>query len=128
MEPGTCPFCNPLERDIIVQNSICYERYDRYPVNPGHTLIIPFRHVPNVFNATSEEVNAIWNLIQVGKKIIDATYSPDGYNLGVNVGEVSGQSIQHFHVHMIPRYTEDVEDARGGVRNVIPMKRSYQRE
>ena len=122
-EHQNCPFCgNP---DIVIENEWAFAHYDSYPVNIGHCLIITHRHVAEYFQATAEEKAAIWALVDEMKAIIDEKYNPDGYNVGVNVGETAGQSVPHLHIHMIPRYKGDMEDPRGGVRGVIPHKQKY---
>jgi diadenosine tetraphosphate (Ap4A) HIT family hydrolase len=120
-----CPFCNPSAGDVIAENNLCYARYDSYPVSPGHLLIIPFRHVAGFFDATDEEQQALLSLIRDCRRLLDERFHPDGYNIGVNVGEAAGQTVMHLHVHLIPRYSGDVENPRGGVRGVIPEKRIY---
>jgi hypothetical protein len=72
--------------------------------------------------ATDEEQAT---LVREAKDYLDNRCHPGGYNIGVNVGKIAGQTVMHLHVHMIPRYTGDVEDPRGGVRGVIPEKRRY---
>ena len=99
--------------------------YDGYPVSKGHTLIIPKRHVSSYFDLTKAEKDDIWSLLDVLKAKIDESLHPDGYNVGINVGESAGQSIFHVHVHLIPRYQGDVENPKGGVRGVIPGKQKY---
>jgi len=123
MEPVKCPFCNPPAEDIVARNDLCYALWDRYPVSRGHLLIIPFRHTPDFFTLTIEEKQAMLALIGVGKEIIGENFRPDGYNIGLNVGEAAGQTVMHCHCHVIPRYVRDVPDARGGVRGVVPGKR-----
>lgn len=118
-----CPFCS-IE-DTLLANSLAYARADKFPVTPGHLLIIPVRHESNFFAANLDELEAIWALVGQVKSLLDAKYRPDGYNLGVNVGEVAGQTIAHAHLHLIPRYRGDVENPRGGVRGVIPQKQRY---
>jgi diadenosine tetraphosphate (Ap4A) HIT family hydrolase len=118
-----CPFCgNP---EIVIENELAFAHYDSYPVNAGHCLIIPRRHVAEYFQATAEEKASIWALVDEMKIIIDREYSPDGYNIGVNIGKTAGQSVPHIHIHMIPRYRGDVENPRGGVRGVVPHKQHY---
>ena len=122
-ENQDCIFCgNP---DFVIENELAFAHYDSYPVNPGHCLIIPRRHVAEYFQATAEEKAAVWALVDGMKTIIDKEYRPDGYNVGVNIGEAAGQSVPHLHIHMIPRYKGDMEDPRGGVRGVIPHKQKY---
>jgi diadenosine tetraphosphate (Ap4A) HIT family hydrolase len=113
---------------MVIENELAFAHYDSYPVNPGHCLIITRRHVAEYFQATAEEKAAIWALVDEMKTIIDKEYKPDGYNVGVNIGEAAGQSVPHIHIHMIPRYKGDIEDPRGGVRGVIPHKQKYVRK
>jgi diadenosine tetraphosphate (Ap4A) HIT family hydrolase len=98
---------------------------DGFPVNPGHTLIIPRRHVAGLFELTAADQAAVWALLQPVKERLDARHSPAGYNVGINVGEAAGQTVAHAHVHVIPRYAGDVEDPRGGVRWVVPERAKY---
>ena len=125
MAPLACPFCNPPAEEIVLQNNLCYARYDKFPASPGHLLIIPFRHVAGLFDATDEEQAALLALVRGAKHLLDGRFHPDGYNVGVNVGAAAGQTVMHLHVHVIPRYAGDVEDPRGGVRGAIPEKRQY---
>ena len=121
-----CLFCELLNnKKIAVENDWAFAIFDSFPVNPGHVLVIPKRHVANYFDLTTDEVLAIQDLLQRMKTEVDSKFHPDGYNIGVNVGAEAGQSIFHVHVHLIPRYKGDVERPRGGVRGVIPSKQSY---
>ena len=120
-----CPFCNPSEKEIVLKNDLCYARYDKYPVNKGHLLIIPFRHFENYFDATKEEKTAFVELIDKAKELLDKEFHPDGYNIGINVGKPAGQTILHLHIHLIPRYKGDMDNPEGGVRGVIPKKQKY---
>lgn len=121
-----CLFCEFLKnKEIEAENDLAFAIFDGFPVNPGHVLVIPKRHVANYFELTTEEVLAIRDLLQRMKTEVDAKFHPDGYNIGVNVGADAGQSIFHVHVHLIPRYKGDVKNPRGGVRGVIPAKQSY---
>ena len=121
----TCPFCNPLPDEIVLQNTLCYARYDRYPASPGHLLLIPFRHVAGLFDATDAELTALLALAREAKTLLDERLHPDGYNVGANVRAAAGQTVMHLHVHVIPRYAGDMADPRGGVRGAIPEKRVY---
>lgn len=118
-----CPFCT-LE-EVILENEYCYAKYDKFPVSPGHVLIISKRHVSSWFDLCLEEQSAALNLLSEAKKLIDETFHPDAYNIGVNCGEVAGQTIMHVHMHLIPRYEGDVTNPRGGVRAVIACKKEY---
>ena len=83
------------------------------------------RHVKDFFGTTLEEKNAIFDLMEEVKVMIDEKFHPNGYNIGMNCGQAAGQSVMHIHVHLIPRYNGDVENPRGGIRGVIPKKQSY---
>ena len=124
-----CLFCNSKESGIIHENKLAYASYDTYPVSKYHCLIIPKRHIKDYFDLTDEEVIACNKLIQIIKKeILDQDQSVKGFNLGTNIGKVSGQSIMHCHLHLIPRRESDVENPQGGVRSVIPNKQHYKRK
>jgi diadenosine tetraphosphate (Ap4A) HIT family hydrolase len=120
---NNCIFCN--QEELILENELTWARYDKYPVSPGHLLIITKRHVADFFDTTIEERQSLNNLLEEAKKILEREYSPDGYNIGVNCGEAAGQTIMHLHIHLIPRYQGDIDNPRGGVRGVIPDKRIY---
>lgn len=120
-----CPFCNPAADEIVLHNDLCYARWDKFPVNKGHLLVIPFRHTPDFFTLTSEERAAVDDLVVASRQLVDAKYTPAGYNIGFNVGLAAGQTILHCHCHVIPRYAGDVAEPRGGVRGVVPGMRGY---
>lgn len=121
-----CPFCFPNENlNIIAENNSAFAIYDSYAISKGHSLIIPKRHYPNYFDASVEEQIAMFELVNQVKIILDELFNPDGYNIGVNINEAAGQTISHVHIHLIPRYEGDVENPRGGIRNVIPGKGDY---
>ncbi|WP_202076528.1 HIT family protein [Caldalkalibacillus salinus] len=120
-----CPFCNLKAEQKVIENDLAIGFYDLYPVQKGHLLIIPKRHVATYFEATEEEVKAIHQLLHKGKELIDQEYDPDGYNIGVNIGEYGGQTVMHLHVHLIPRYKGDIGDPRGGIRKAIPNLVQY---
>lgn len=113
-----CLFCN--YKEIIAENNLAFAICDKFPVNKGHALIIPKRHFSDFFEATQEEITAIYSLLSKVKSIIDKEYNPQGYNVGINVGEHAGQTIMHLHVHLIPRYEGDIENSKGGVRKLKP--------
>jgi len=123
----SCPFCNVSPERVIGKNQHARAMRDGYPVNPGHTLIFTGRHVASWFDASQGERLALLQLVDELKTQIDEKHAPDGYNLGVNIGEVAGQTVPHLHVHLIPRFAGDVDDPTGGVRLVIPELGNYQR-
>ena len=124
---GDCLFCEwkDHKEKIIFENELAFATYDGYAVSKGHMLFMTKRHIDNFFNTTPEEKNAIFELVNEAKKMLDEKYNPDGYNIGLNCGIAAGQSVMHIHVHLIPRYNGDVENPRGGVRGVIPQKQNY---
>ena len=121
-----CLFCKD-PRGVSLERELAYSARDTYAVSPGHTLVIPRRHVASFFDLTPDEVHACMELIAEERKLVDSKFNPDGYNIGVNVGQAAGQSIFHVHIHIIPRYKGDVENPQGGVRHVIPKKGHYTR-
>ena len=120
-----CRFCNLSTTDIVIANDLAVVSRDTYPVSPGHTLVIPKRHVGSFFDTTTEERLALMELIDQAKLALDSEFHPAAYNLGLNDGPAAGQSIPHVHFHLIPRYEGDRTDARGGVRWVLPEKAKY---
>ena len=120
-----CRFCSP--REVTGRNELAYCERDSYPVSPGHSLIIPFRHCASFFDLTSDEVTACMERLAHERVVLDDEFRPDGYNVGVNVSAAAGQGIFHVHIHLIPRYTGDSSRPQGGVRQVIPEKADYSR-
>ena len=121
---NSCPFCN-LEREKILDSELSFAIYDGFPVNDGHALIIPKRHIANYFELTNEEQRDCFELLNRVKEKLQEKYNPNGFNVGININEAAGQTIPHVHIHLIPRFEEDVEEPRGGVRGVIPSKKTY---
>ncbi len=123
-----CLFCDINKSGCAHENELAYASYDSYPVTEHHCLIIPKRHIKDYFDLSNDELVACNELIQIIKKEItkkDPTVK--GFNLGTNIGKVSGQSILHCHLHLIPRREGDVDNPQGGVRSVIPNKQHYKR-
>lgn len=124
-----CIFCDIYKnksKRILTENELAFAIYDAFPVNEGHILIIPKRHFDNFFDATNDEITAIYSLLHECKEILSKKYNPTGYNVGVNIGFDGGQTIMHLHVHLIPRYQGDVENPRGGVRRLKPQLVHYE--
>ena len=124
-----CLFCNSKESGVAHQNELAYASYDSYPVSDLHCLIIPKRHIKDYFELNNEELVACNKLIKIVK---DEIYAKDksvkAFNIGSNIGKISGQSIMHCHIHLIPRREGDVENPQGGVRSVIPKNQHYKRK
>ena len=124
-----CLFCNVSESGCSHENKFAYASYDSYPVSKHHCLIIPKRHIKDYFELSKDELTACDELIKIIKdEILKKDPSVKGFNLGTNIGKVSGQSILHCHFHLIPRREGDVENPQGGVRSVIPNKQHYKRK
>ena len=119
-----CIFCN-LDRSLLSESKFAIAFLDSFPVSKGHAIIIPRRHIVTIWDMTPEEYEDAFNLVREVKNVLQKHFDPQGFNVGVNCGEVAGQSVFHAHIHVIPRYTDDVPSPRGGVRNIIPGKGSY---
>jgi len=116
-----CIFCQ-LDREILAESELAVAVYDRFPVSPGHSLVIPRRHAVTIWDLTEDEYDACFRLVRELKPILQARHQPDGFNVGANCGATAGQSVWHAHIHVIPRYAGDSADPLGGVRQVIPRK------
>jgi len=125
MSQATCPFCTLAPERILVANDLGLVFRDGFPVSLGHTLVIPRRHVGSFFDLNPEERDAIMALLDAAKEGVDAEFNPNGYNIGINDGPAAGQTVPHLHVHLIPRYTGDSSDPRGGIRWVLPESAKY---
>ena len=123
-----CLFCDVKKTGIVYENELAYASYDSYPVSEHHCLIIPKRHIKDYFDLSNDELLACNDLIKIVKKeITNKDPLVKGFDLGTNIGIVSGQSILHCHFHLIPRREGDVDNPQGGVRSVIPNKQHYKR-
>jgi diadenosine tetraphosphate (Ap4A) HIT family hydrolase len=132
-----CPFCNTETSKIIVANEFAFAFYDNHPVTPGHTLIVPKRHIVSFFDVSGDEQRALFELVtEMRLLLMNTTHpslcdaagnvcAPDGFNIGINDGTVAGQTVMHMHIHLIPRYAGDTSDPRGGVRWIMPEKAPY---
>ena len=121
----SCLFCEVPGEEIIVNHDLCFARWDKFPVSPGHLLVIPKRHFDSLFEATADEFLAFHEVLARARQVIEREHRPDGYNIGVNDGQAAGQSVFHLHIHVIPRYRGDVENPLGGVRGIMPFKQKY---
>ena len=123
-----CLFCNTKESGVVHENDLAYASYDTYPVSKHHCLIIPKRHVKDYFELSNKELIACNDLIKIIRtEIINKDNTVKAFNIGTNIGKISGQSIMHCHIHLIPRRDGDVKNPQGGVRGVISSKQHYKR-
>lgn len=131
-----CPFCHLEKAGIVLANDHAIAVYDGYPVTPGHSLIVPRRHIESFFEATWEEQAAMFALLAEMRRLllnplhldgdnVESHVAPDGFNIGINDGPAAGQTVMHLHIHLIPRYSGDTSDPRGGVRWIMPHKAPY---
>jgi len=117
VDTSSCELCTVA--DVVLENSLGYVRYDNNSLSRGHVLVVPKRHVADFFDMSKDEQVAVLELLGEAKRHIQLTFSPDGYNIGVNIGAAAGQSRMHVHVHLIPRYDGDVPNPSGGIRSVL---------
>jgi len=120
-----CNFCRLKAERILGENEHMVWILDRRPVSPGHTLVVSKRHVESFFDTTAAEREAFLSLLDRAREHVHSQHTPSGYNIGINDGSDAGQSVQHFHVHLIPRFAGDCKDPRGGVRWVISARADY---
>ena len=117
-----CPLCDIASDRVVAQNSLAVAVWDGHPVSEGHTLVVPREHTANLFDLPSQTQAALWQLVGEVRSELQFELAPAGFNIGLNDGVAAGQTVMHAHVHVIPRYKEDVMDPRGGIRCVIPGK------
>jgi diadenosine tetraphosphate (Ap4A) HIT family hydrolase len=118
-----CPFCQ-ITNKVITEDRLALSFYDGYPTSPGHSLVVPRRHVEAYFECSPKEKAALWEMVEAVRRILEEL-KPDGFNIGFNVGKAAGQTVFHTHIHVIPRYDGDVPDPRGGVRHAVVGKGYY---
>lgn len=114
-----------FDKEKISENKHAFAIYDGFPVSKGHSLIIPKRVVSSIFDLDDEEYSFLFKLTKDVKQILKNKFKPDAFNFGINDGEKAGQTIEHAHLHIIPRYKGDLSDPRGGVRNILPDVSGY---
>ncbi len=120
-----CPFCTVSPGRVMrsTENAIALE--DAYPVSPGHTLIVPRRHVVSLFDLNPDEQAGLLDLLAWARAQVNASHDPAGFNIGINDGVAAGQTVMHLHIHLIPRYIGDRPESRGGIRWIFPEKAAY---
>lgn len=121
----SCPFCSLPAAAMVQENALAFWVYDIAPAAPGHSLIIPKRHVASFFDLSAEERHAMLAFVDDAQRTVTKELRPDGYNIGLNDGEAAGQTVPHVHLHLIPRHVGDVADPRGGIRWVLPATADY---
>ena len=120
-----CPFCNIAAARILQESALAMALSDAFPVSRGHCLVIPRRHVRSWFETSEDERREMLRLLDDAREALLRAGGPDGFNIGINDGAAAGQTVPHLHVHLIPRYTGDARDPRGGVRWVLPERADY---
>jgi diadenosine tetraphosphate (Ap4A) HIT family hydrolase len=125
--PLACPFCGDVvSRQAVAIMGSVIALPDKFPVTPGHLLIIPIRHTLDFFSMTREEHQDAQSLLEkLRHQIVDSDPTVDGFNIGANCGKSAGQTIDHAHIHLIPRRSGDTSKPDGGVRGVIPARMHY---
>lgn len=123
----SCVFCDIIrgveDAEKVMESEHYMAFYDTYPVNEGHTLIIPKHHVRYLENL--DDFSAFFDFVERVHGVLKEKHEPNSTNVGINNGPEAGQTIPHVHCHIIPRYDGDMENPEGGVRGVIPSERTY---
>lgn len=117
-----CRFCTlPTER-IVEENEHGVWILDAHPVTPGHSLILPKRHVESLFDATPQERDALLVLLDTARAQVSKAHTPNGFNISIDEGPVASDAITHLHVHLIPRYSRENRDTRSALKRLIPER------
>ena len=120
MTHTSCELCAPA--DTLLDDKLAYVAFEKTSLSAGHVIVVPRRHVADFFDMTQAEQAAVLELLNRARELVREKHRPDGFNIGVNIGEAAGQSRMHVHVHLIPRYAGDVPDPRGGIRCVLAKR------
>lgn len=119
--PKPCLFCDRSAHTILGESASWYIRLDNYPAATGHVQVVPRRHVESLFDLTGREAEWLYPMLTMARDLVAAKWGePDGWTIGVNDGKAAGRSIDHLHVHLIPRHHGDMPDPRGGIRQCVP--------
>ena len=121
----TCPFCKPDSERIWFEDESGFVLRDAYPLAQGHALVVFKQHNARLYDFPADTQAALWQLVSEARRRIDEELRSDGFNIGVNDGEAAGQTVMHAHIHVIPRWTDDVTDPRGAIRWAISEKSWY---
>lgn len=125
MTEERCPFCSITKDHVLLENDSGFLISDGFPVSPGHSLIIPRDHYADFFEIPETVRTDLFRLVDEGKRMLGSSLDADGYNIGINSGLAAGQTVPHLHIHLIPRFSGDQEDPRGGIRWIFPDKARY---
>lgn len=121
--PNNCIFCNPHRKiQLLTESATTYAMFDGYPLNKGHVLIVPKRHISNYFELPPKEQSACWLMANKVQQMLMSEFLPDGFNVGMNINKAAGQAMNHATIHIIPRYDGDTDGSKSGIRLVIPRK------
>lgn len=120
-----CPFCTAATERIVHTTTNVIALRDGFPLSEGHTLVVPRQHVASLFDLVPAQQQELWDVVRDVRAALLGSGAPDGFNIGVNDGTAAGQTVAHAHVHVIPRYSGDVDDPRGGVRWVLAKRAAY---
>ncbi len=123
--PDTCPFCSPADDRIWWEDEIACVLWDAFPISNGHALVIPKQHSASLYDLSEATQVSLWKVVAEVRRRLLNRLDPDGFNVGVNDGLAAGQTVMHVHIHVIPRWENDVSDPRGGIRWIIPNKARY---
>ena len=121
--PVDCLFCRVNDSSvntIFLESSKFYVRLDNFPATKGHVEIVPKEHVVSLFDLSATDIAEAYDLMRAAQEKLKQEYNPDGFTIGINDGHAAGRTIDHLHIHLIPRYYGDVADPRGGIRQIVP--------
>jgi ATP adenylyltransferase len=111
--PEGCLFCTALQKEdpqvhIVYRGDLCYAILNRFPYNNGHLMIVPHVHVATVEALDAETLAELMALTQLSLRVLREAYNPQGFNVGINIGEVAGAGVaDHIHLHIVPRWGGD---------------------
>ena len=120
-----CPFCSPQPSSIWLESTGAVALWDGFPISEGHTLVVPRSHVATVFDLPASELASVWEFVARVRDELAKRFGVEAFNIGLNDGQLAGQTVPHAHIHVIPRRKGDVPDPRGGIRWVIPQQADY---
>jgi len=114
-----------VDKKPFLENESAFAIEDGYPISPGHSLVVPKLQVKSIFDLSEGDYLNCFKLVAEVKKYLEVKCGCQNFNIGINNGELAGQTVEHAHIHVIPRYPKDIEDPRGGVRNILKDKSGY---